>query len=128
MEKKSICIDTSILIDYFRKTKKSNSKLIELSKEYLFSVSVITKLEVMSGSTEEQIEFWKPIFSKCNILPITEMEIDFATEVVKKLRKANNIIELPDILIAATAVINKLPLATLNKKHFSRISEVEIMG
>ena len=40
----TIMIDTSILIDYYRKTDKSNSVWISLvRKGYLFAISSITK-------------------------------------------------------------------------------------
>jgi predicted nucleic acid-binding protein len=36
-------------------------------------------------------------------------------------------IEIPDMLIGATAKANNLKLATLNKKHFERIKNLEII-
>ena len=44
MDKKLICLDTSILIDYYRKKNKEKTKFVELSKSYKFAISVITKL------------------------------------------------------------------------------------
>jgi tRNA(fMet)-specific endonuclease VapC len=43
------------------------------------------------------------------------------------LKKDSKLIEIPDILIAATAQANQLKLATLNKKHFERINSLEIV-
>lgn len=34
MESELICLDTSVLIDYFRKTNKKNSFLAELTQKY----------------------------------------------------------------------------------------------
>jgi len=47
-----------------------------------------------------------------------------AARIVKQLKSKNQIIEIPDILIGATAIANELPLATLNKKHFERIENL----
>lgn len=33
MDKELICVDTSVLIDYYRKKNKSKTKLVELSKK-----------------------------------------------------------------------------------------------
>ena len=61
MERKIILLDTSILIEYFRKTNKSKSLLFKLSeqKAYSFAVSAITQFEIYTGSNKTQQEFWK---------------------------------------------------------------------
>ena len=59
MASKLILIDTSVLIDYYRKTDKANSTLISLLRRgFTFAVSVITKYEIYSGATLNQINFW----------------------------------------------------------------------
>jgi predicted nucleic acid-binding protein len=55
MADKIILVDTSILIDYFRKSDKSNSKLIALIREgYKFQISSVTEYEIFAGSTPGQ--------------------------------------------------------------------------
>jgi len=44
---------------------------------------------------------------------------------LKKLRKQ---IDLADLFIAATAIGNGLSCATLNKKHFERIKNLNLIG
>ena len=45
-------VDTTILIDYFRKTDKANAKLVALfDQNYDFSISAITHYEIYSGAT-----------------------------------------------------------------------------
>ena len=69
-------------------------------------------MEIFVGVTIEQKEFWEIIFSKMLVIPLTESEIDNTIKIIKNLKKTNKIIELPDILIAATAISNNLELAT----------------
>lgn len=58
MADKVIMIDTSILIDYYRKSDKTNSVLISLIKqEYNFVISAITKYEIYAGVTASQLSF-----------------------------------------------------------------------
>ena len=64
MDKGHICLDTSILIDYYRKKNKSKTKFVQLSKKYTFCISVITKLEILAGITGNQKDFWNKIFEK----------------------------------------------------------------
>ena len=59
MADKIILADTSILIDYFRKTDKANSRLIALFDQgYDFSISAITHYEIYSGATAIQFPFF----------------------------------------------------------------------
>jgi predicted nucleic acid-binding protein len=47
-----------------------------------------------------------------------------AIQIYQRLKSAGNLIDLPDLFIAATAIAHELPLATLNTKHFERITEL----
>ena len=50
MADKIVLADTSILIDYFRKTDKQNSVLIHLFDQgYDFTISAISYYEIYSG-------------------------------------------------------------------------------
>jgi predicted nucleic acid-binding protein len=51
---------------------------------------------------------------------------DVASEIAKKLKAKNKIIEFRDIFIAATAIANDIPLSTFNVKHFERIDDLEL--
>ncbi|WP_165940121.1 type II toxin-antitoxin system VapC family toxin [Dyadobacter psychrotolerans] len=58
MAKKLILADTSIPIDFFRKTNKAHSKLVALvQKGYSISISAITEYEIYSGTTPEQVDY-----------------------------------------------------------------------
>ncbi|GAK52394.1 PilT protein domain protein [Candidatus Moduliflexus flocculans] len=127
MARTLICVDSSVFIDYFRKQQKQKSWLFELTNSYDFAASVITKLEIFSGVTDEQAAFWRQIFQHVRLLPLEELVIDEAIRIIKILRLQNQMIELADILIAATAITHHLPLATLNQKHFARIASVTLL-
>ncbi len=57
-----ILLDTSVFIDYFRKTKKHNSLLTQvLSTNERIAISVVTHFEILIGNTEQQNSFWELI-------------------------------------------------------------------
>lgn len=65
MAEKLVLADTSLLIDFFRKTDKSKSVLISLLKKgYTFCICVITEYEVYSGATDSQLEYWQSFLKK----------------------------------------------------------------
>lgn len=128
MADKIILVDTYILIDYYRKTDKQNSILVKLVQQgYSFSISVITKYEIYAGATSSQLAFWKSVFQTVNIIPLDEVTIDTAVSINSSLKKKRKQIDLADLFIAATAVKQNLPLATLNRKHFERIDALSIV-
>jgi tRNA(fMet)-specific endonuclease VapC len=122
MADKVILIDTSILIDYYRKTKKENAAWVALIDDgYEFAVSVITKYELYSGATQSQIEFWNSILMTMQVIPFNESCVDTAVLINAALKRKRKQIDLADLFIAATAITQNLAIATLNKKHFDRI-------
>lgn len=128
MENEIICLDTSILIDYYRKTDKQNSFFFQLTQTHrLFAVSIITEYEIMIGSNQSQDAFWSSFFDKVTILPFTREANKVAVDIYRQLKADNKLIEIADILIAATALANGLKLATLNKSHFERVQEITLV-
>ena len=53
--------------------------------------------------------------------------IDFARMIYRQLKRENKLIDIADILIAATAMVNDFPLATFNRNHFERIRGLRIV-
>ena len=123
-----ICLDTSILIDYFRKTRKENSFFFELVEQYSsFAVSVITEFEILCGCNPEQKEFWKKFLQGVLVIPFDSKANDEAIKIFQDLKRNGNLIEIPDLFIGATAKAYNLKLATLNEKDFIRISGLELL-
>jgi len=60
------------------------------------------------------------------IIPLTYNIVLKAAEMEVSLMKKGEIISLPDIFIASTAVTNNLILITRNIKHFKRIDDLKI--
>jgi predicted nucleic acid-binding protein len=123
-----IMIDTSILIDFYRKSDKTNSVWYKLVKQnYVFAVSTVTKYEIYAGATESQLEFWDSVFKNITILSFDEKTTNEAVNINAILKKKNKQIAIADLFIAATAVVWSLPFVTLNKKHFERIDGLEMI-
>ncbi|MDX2286240.1 MAG: type II toxin-antitoxin system VapC family toxin [Bacteroidia bacterium] len=128
MAEEIICLDTSILIGFFRSKQKESAALTQLSSLYSgFAVLVITLYEIYAGSTENQRSFWDDLFAWMTILPFDIQANEAAVQIYKDLKSSNKLIEIPDIFIAATALSNRLRLATANRKHFERIHHLALV-
>ncbi|MEP7169452.1 MAG: type II toxin-antitoxin system VapC family toxin [Bacteroidota bacterium] len=128
MAKEVICVDTSVLIDYYRKKDKSKSRFFELSKKFsLFSVSSVTEFEIYVGSNEEQDRFWNHFFENFIVLSFDGKAAREAAKISSRLKMKNKRVEIPDLMIAATAIVYGCSLATLNKKDFELIESLELV-
>lgn len=120
-------VDTSIVIEHLRIKNKSESTLFQLSKKSELYISSISVYELHMGALtpdrEVDIEF-----TTADILhlPFTDSVAKVAANIYRQLRSKNKMIEFRDIFIAATCIVNELPIVTLNKKHFERIDGLQI--
>lgn len=122
-------IDTSILIELFRKTDKDKSVLISLVRQgYGYCISAITEYELYSGAALGQLEFWDMFLQRTAVLQFDKDVAKTAVDINNELKRKRKQIAIPDLFIAATAITNNLPFATLNKKHFDRIDGLMIVG
>ena len=128
MADKKIIIDTSVLIEYFRKTDKNKTTLVQLSLEFNhIYISSITEFEIFNGATPNQIQFWIELISKLTVLDFDSQAARTAATVVNNLKKKRKSIDKPDLFIASTALVHKMSLATLNKKDFEVIDSLIVI-
>jgi tRNA(fMet)-specific endonuclease VapC len=128
MADKIVLVDTSILIDYFRKSEKSNSILVKLFNQgYDFCISAVTEYEIYSGATQSQFSFWEEILKKTKVLAFDQLVVKVAVDINNNLKRKSKQIAIADLFIASTAIAHDLPVATLNRKHFDRINELQIL-
>ncbi len=128
MAGKIVVLDTSILIDFFRKTAKNKTELIKLVDEgYSYCISAITEYEIYVGATVAQHGYWKQFLLTTNVLPFDTDAVVKAVEINHQLKRKRQQIDIADLFIAASSMSNGLPLATLNKKHFERIEGLRLI-
>lgn len=128
MASKIILADTSILIDYFRKTDKANFTWVNLFDQgYDFCISAITHYEIYSGSTTDQLSFWGNVLERTEVLYFDKAVAQAAVNINKSLKSKRKQIGMADLFIAATAISNNLRLATLNRKHFDRVDGLSLI-
>lgn len=129
MEKDKLMVDTNILIDYFRKTEKEKSLLIDhIIKFHPLYISSITEFEVLVGAAGEQLERWSYILQTFIILEFDSATAQKAAEITQGLKKKRKNIDKADLFIAATAIVYGLTLDTANRKHFEHIEDLSLFS
>ena len=112
-------VDTDVLIDYLRGVPAAVDALLAQDE---VSVSVVSVAELFAGfrGAREQADIGR-LLAECQVLPVTE---DVAREagLLKKKYFASHSVQLPDAMIAATALAHGLALVTLNVKHYPMVA------
>jgi tRNA(fMet)-specific endonuclease VapC len=126
MESGRILIDTSVLIDFYRKKKVDNTLLYQLAGKFDFYISIITEFEFLIGFSDEKLAFAKEIIKAMDVFDINKLISEEARWIYLNLKKINKLIPIADLFIAATAVYYKIPLVTLNKKHFEFVEGIKL--
>jgi len=122
-----ILLDTSVLIEMFRSKDKTATFFYRLSDENNdFAISILTHYEIFRGCSGIQDIFWSNFLKNIKVIPFDLLSSNEAIRIYKLLKEQNQMIDLADLLIAATALAYNLELATLNLKHFRKIPDLHI--
>jgi len=128
MADKRLMIDTSILIDYFRKSDKENSRLLAHFRKYnQLYISSITEFEIYNGATEMHRKFWEGMLLRLTVLDFDGKAARQAAEIIRQLKTKRKSIDKPDLFIAATSIVHGLTFDTLNVKHFIHIHNLDLL-
>ena len=115
-------IDTNVLIYHTKGSEKSINFMAGIISQKAFNISVITKIEFLGWDkhTPDGIEKCKRLLEYASTYPVDE---GIANKAIELKRRTN--IKLADAIIAATAVLNNLNLATRNVNDFKAIEVLE---
>jgi predicted nucleic acid-binding protein len=116
-------IDTNILIYHTCGTTKIINFIENIIIRSSFNISILTKIEFLGWDkhTDENFEKCLRLIEIANVYPLDD---DIANKAIELRRKKN--IKIADAVIAATAIINNLVLATNNIEDFKDIKELRL--
>ncbi len=115
-------VDTDILIDFLRGCRDAEAFLTKQVDDV--SISAVTVAELYQGVREgEERAKLATTLSAFTILPMTE-EIAEMAGLFRRDYRPKSGCGLADCMIAASASMHDLPLATLNKRHFPMLASV----
>jgi predicted nucleic acid-binding protein len=129
-----VLLDSSVLIDFLSNKKKAIDAINNFPETDL-SISVITYAEIglgfalMSGKAEEQYKKFNQVIenNKITLLPVDKSVAKSYVDIQTTLKKQGKALSQFDGLIAATAVVHKLPVLTTDE-DFKRVEGLKIAG
>ena len=124
------CLDTDILIEYFRGNEKIKVRINALSENDSIGLTLLSFYEFfkgifVSGKLEEE-KFLRNLFETSIILKASYETARIGGEIYASLKKQGQLINDADILIASIVKSHEAVLVTNNISHFSRIEGLKI--
>ena len=124
------CLDTDILIEYFRGNEAIKGKIEHLTAEDKLGLVWLTVYEFFKGifvsEKLEEEKFLRELVESSLFLEPSYEAAKIGGEIYAGLRKEGKLINDADILIASTVKAHNAILVTNNDKHFSRIQGLKI--
>lgn len=120
-----LIVDTSVIIDFLRQKDKKNTPFFLLANEEL-SISIVTHTELFGGkSVWESVKVRNAVSEVLGNLTIINLN-EIISEKAGFIKAHNQSRSIIDSIIAATAIIQNLELATLNIKDFEKIKDLKV--
>jgi predicted nucleic acid-binding protein len=111
-----LLIDTDVLIDFLRGHKQAAAFFKVESDRICFSAITVAEIYAGIKDTPEEAEVER-LFSIFPVLSITDDVARLAGQFIRQYGKTYSV-EIPDALIAATSLLHKAELQTLNVRHY----------
>jgi predicted nucleic acid-binding protein len=125
-----VVLDTNVIIDYIRQPASADShlvKFIQSNPTQDLAVSIITVQELYVGQSSKSLmeeQLFLKIIEPFKIVPY---EFETAKLAGKIMRDSKIPVFFADAAIAATTILNKAKLFTLNKKDFQGAKELKLI-
>jgi predicted nucleic acid-binding protein len=112
----AILLDTDVLIDHLRGHRRLN--LVDPA----WRISVVTRCELFAGRNTDEHRLRQMLDQ------LEELSVDRATaESAGRIRRTTQL-AVADALIAATALQQRIPLMTRNRRHFELVQGLALRG
>lgn len=114
-----ILVDSDVLICHLRGLQPATDWLLSArTATGRLAASVITVAEITGGMRSGERRAVTRLLSSLHLVPVSERIAWRAGEMLRTYRRSHSGVGLPDYLVAATAELEGLELATLNVRHY----------
>jgi predicted nucleic acid-binding protein len=121
-----VLCDTDVMIEFLKGNAATKNLLENNIRPENIALSSVSIMELYFGAkNKKELILIKKFLANFEILKINEGITNLAVSLVEIYSKSHGL-KVPDALIGATSIYNKMPLFTYNKKDFSFINELNL--
>lgn len=133
MNSVKVLLDSDTLSFYIKQYPKVVAEAQNYLRQHqIFTFSIITRFEILRGmkanGATTGITAFDSLCRQNEVIELNDRIIVRAADIYADLYKRGLLILDADILIAATAMENNLPIVTNNQRHFNRITGLQILN
>lgn len=125
-EKMKLILDTSILIDYLRNGVLGEQFFERKTPQQQFFLPTIVLFELFSGQSTQDLDTITKIKKFIGYFPRIDLTESIARRAGEIYRDVSHELDVPDYIIAASALEINGTVVTLNKKHFQKIPHLDL--
>lgn len=119
----TILLDTNILIEILKGNQETISRVESIN---IIAISAISAMELYYGAFNKvEVNKLEKFMTLFEIIDFNEQISQTSTRLIKTYAKSHNL-DIPDSLIASTALVNNYKLFTYNLKDFRYINGIEL--
>lgn len=124
-----VILDSDVIIDHLRQRKAGETYLIKIRREIseTLAISVISLQELYAGKSTRIRREEKYLLDLLSNLKILDYKSHVAKLAGTIVRDTKFPVRLADAAIAATTILHKASLFTLNKRHFEGIKDLKLL-
>ncbi len=111
-------LDSNVLIQHLRGHAPTTTLLTRLALDGQLGLAAISRTEVLAGMRPHERETTLQFLDALACYPLGIAAADLAGDLVRRYRRQGVTLDIPDALIAATALHYELVLLTYNPRHF----------
>ena len=115
---RQICLDSDALIELVLNDEKTKEFIEQTEAEW--HTTTINIFEIWSERNEKKQNI-ENLMNGLKKQEFDEIAALKAGEIRRRVKEKGEFIEIRDIFIASTCIVNELELFTYNKKHFERL-------
>jgi predicted nucleic acid-binding protein len=119
----TVLLDSDVLVDYLRGLPAAGRYLDGLTVTP--TCSEVTRVEVLRGMRSRERRVTERFLATIRWAGVDKEVSTLAGELGRRFRRSHGALGVADLVIAATAERHKLPLATLNVRHFPMFPGLE---
>lgn len=125
-----VILDTNIIIDHLRQSKKKKTILTSMVEKFsreALAISIVSIQELFEGQStknKEKEDDLLETISSLKLIPYNFEVAKMAGEIARDLKRSLN---LADAAVAATAIVHGASLATLDKRDFQGIKDLQVL-
>jgi hypothetical protein len=120
-------VDSDILIDLSLGVKEALESLLALESEFELMVSTVTVMELIVGCrNKSELRSVRRLLQRFEVGMIDERVSAEAVSLLEQYRLSHGLL-IPDALIAATARVRNIPLATKNQRDYRFIEGLTLL-